>query len=55
MPPPSSENAKVERNSSPDKSSPPLSENEVNCTLSLGLEVSRVVEVGSQRTPPSLE
>ena len=49
---PSSENAKVERNGSIEKSSLALSEDEVSHKLSLGLEVSRVGMVGSQRTPP---
>ena len=49
---PSSENAKVEQNSSPVKSSSPLSEDEVSHRLFLRLEVSRKKRAGSQRTLP---
>jgi len=49
---PSSENAKVERNGSSEKSSFALSKNEVIHKLSLGLEVSGAGKVGSQKTPP---
>jgi len=45
--PPSSENAKVERNGSSEKSSFALSGDEVSYKLSLGLEASRAGKVGS--------
>ena len=53
-PPSSTENAKVERNSSPDKSSSPLSEAEVSQELVfLALEVSRLErQVRREHIPP---
>jgi len=50
---PSSENAEVETNGSSEISFFALSEDEVSHKLFLGLEVSRVGKVSSQRTPPS--